>query len=471
MSNKAMIEYFEAKRSADKMADGHFASDEQVEAAYKSADEKLSLAIAAMKDGDNGDGGTERLAESGQHWLVESAADSRYEDEKLYRQMTMGVASDHDPADIIELLHDVQLQEYISAAVEGRYLTGAALELEQELDRGRQISLRRAGQGIPIPLIVLNRKSLAYGLAPDREDLADSPTTIQKGDFETTMHGPVMPVFRASDIEFLGRSPLPVQAGATRVPVISDSADAATPTRGESVDASATSITVREFNAEAVTDVKQFYRRDLHTYPNLDRDLTMLMTGKVMQRLDDMYIIGSGSSGQPRGIFNWFKGTGVPGNPSAEATFFSYQSAFASQVDGVHAYDESDMRILVGVATRSHMRSKVLAQSGVDALEKLNMKGVRIRPSTRIPSISSKRQDAILALSEASCQRAFGVWIWDALYLVEDDRSGYKTRSDSLALTAFYDCGALAGVGVDDYSGSTNVTLDGVKRLRFQVQA
>lgn len=357
-----------------------------------------------------------------------------------------------------ELLADVKALNYVQAARDGKPLAGAEAELQQEL------KLQAITPGaVLLPLEVLN-----YACR-DRIMLADANTAMTAGDFAANLQPPVLPVFAGSDMAFLGVNTLQVPVGETRVPVITDTNEASIVAKSTVVSATAATIRAVKFNAKEARKSYRYSKLENFNYSReLESTFVATLTAAITKRIDDMAVNGSGASNQPLGLLTAAgRGSGAPSNPSGQTDWAAYQSAFAGEVDGIYANDESTMRVLIGASTYAHMRAALASGTAVDALGALQAKGLRVRASSRIPAIASKRQDAILAKSDVAMRNGYWVGMWSAVEVVVDPYTHSDAGDVEVVCTGYFDCGALAGPA----DRSTNSTIPGIERLRFQVLA
>ena len=357
-----------------------------------------------------------------------------------------------------ELLAKARLDHYVNSVIEERKIDGAELELLQEMG----VPDTSLGQQ-NIPLAVLGKDIVRI------EARADTATTLNAGDFDTQIYRPVLPVFADSDAQFLGIPVQTVSPGEQRIPVITDSNDAEIKAKGATVDGKEAMISTRKFNPTRISKRYLFAMEEVYTWGGnmLATSLTDVMRRGIMDKLDDAVLNGSGVAPQPLGIFGNFKGTGLPSNPGSESDWAAYLQSVTGQVDGIHAKNESDMRLLVGVSTWAHMRSKrVGTNSAIDAVKGIQELGGRVMASSRVPAVASTRQDAILALSGPSAERGFWIGTWNVAQLIRDPYTKSDTAQIALTMHLMFDCG---GAAIPD-DIATNNAIEGMKRLRFQVE-
>ena len=426
-SNKRMIDWLEAKRKADELADADGDSDRVTEA-YEDVDDKMELLTQSLENTDS------------------------------------GFLGDDD-----DILHAAKLGRYIKLAQQQLPLDGAELELNTELG----IESRGTEGGVLIPMILLgprNRREHERLQAKMQEKLADVATTITSGDFQTTLRDSIKPVFAASDTAFLGIPIYGVSPGQDRIPIISSVPDPAMLGKGDDQEAVAATITSVKFNPRRLQSTILYNSVDakFNWTPNMEAELTQALVGKITESMDTQVLNGDGTGDNPLGIYASFKGNKLPTDPTSEASLASYAAAISAEVEGKYAARENTFRLLVGTKTFGHMRSK-MATSGIDdVVDKLERMGVGIQASTRPAAVVSKKQDAILSLSPLAAMNAYYVGVWNQAEIIMDPYT--KSRSGQIYMTVvtYFDAAPILGPS----NRSTNSDLGGaIKRLRFQVAA
>ena len=238
-SNKRMIDWLEAKRKADELADADGDSDRVTEA-YEDVDDKMELLTQSLENTDS------------------------------------GFLGDDD-----DILHAAKLGRYIKLAQQQLPLDGAELELNTELG----IESRGTEGGVLIPMILLgprNRREHERLQAKMQEKLADVATTITSGDFQTTLRDSIKPVFAASDTAFLGIPIYGVSPGQDRIPIISSVPDPAMLGKGDDQEAVAATITSVKFNPRRLQSTILYNSVDakFNWTPNMEAELTQALVAK-----------------------------------------------------------------------------------------------------------------------------------------------------------------------------------------------
>lgn len=371
----------------------------------------------------------------------------------------------------MKLIRATSVQRFVAAAMTKTPVQGAEAELLQEM---KLEPVTKFGYAMPwSALAPRGGQSIIEHAAQVNGDLelaADSNTSLPVGEFRTALDMAVSPVFGMSDTLQLGIPMRLVPPGELRVPIITSPPTPAPTAKSAAVDAHEMTITTVKFNPKPLPARVRYSIIEHYTWGDriLEESLRAVLRESISDALDAQAITGSASGQNIRGIYECFKGTGLPSNPSAETTLADYASAVAGEVDGKFCSDERDMRLLIGTATWGHARSKYASNTAVDAIEKLQAMGVRVFASSRVAAVASKRQDAILCLSEIAAASSYWIGLWEGAYLTVDDPFSDSNSGDiGVTMTAIFDGGPVRGPS----DRATNSDLPGMKRLRFQVQA
>lgn len=382
-------------------------------------------------------------------------ADLDSESEALLSQITELAAVKTDISVAQELLPEVSLHRYVGAELAGIPLDGAELELNQEL--GLPV---RDMRGLAVPLAALApRKSI---------HLTDVSTVLPDGDFRTEFRDPIVPFLASAVHEFLGIETVPCTPGQQRIPIIDSVPTPTAVAKGGNVDAAAASVRSVKFDPHEIRAVIRFSNRELDNW-GADFEVIMReeMTRQTVARIDHLVLNGAGASNEPTGILKSFKGTGVPADPTAAATFSSFVQAVTDHVDGKYAQTEEDMRLVLGAKSWSRGRAQTASDNGaVDALGKLVGIGVRARSFNQVPAPASNIQQAVLALSGEAALTSFWAGIWNRAYIVVDPYTEAKAGMRRIAVTSHFSCGPLRGPS----DRSTNSDLGGgIELLKYKV--
>ena len=235
-----------------------------------------------------------------------------------------------------------------------------------------------------------------------------------------------MPVFAAGVGAFLGASRPTVPSGTVAYPVLDQRPDVGGPHTGsESVDE-----TTGSFSSSLLTpgrvQASYFYKRvDAARFPVIDLALRQALNGGLEEKLDQELIAGT------EGLLT---GTNLANHAAAAVTTFAaYLSAFGhSRVDGRFASALSDVRAVAGSATYAHMGNQYRSTNAdYSALDALDRKTGGVRVSAHVPSVASKKQNAVIRLGMHD--RAALQVMWDGVTIVDEIT---KAKTGEVAITA-----------------------------------
>ena len=344
------------------------------------------------------------------------------------------------PAAPKELADKISLHRYVQAAVEGRQYDGAEAELAQEM------KLPTGQHWVPLAAL---------------EARADAKTTLTAGKFGSNVRPAILPVYAAPDLAHLGITPQSLPVGTTKIPRIADTNKATPAAKSEVVEAAAATISTVEFNPKEIR--KRFRYSETETYEwgdRLEQGLRTILRNGLAERLADMAFGGSGSSNQITGLLNSIT---APTAETDEEDWPSYRQKMAGQIEGRFTNSERGMRLLIGIDTIKHMRTKFKSNgSNSDGLTGIEDLGVAVRITSRMPAMhnTNKTQDALIALSEAAARESYFVGVWNSFSLIRDPYSASAAADVSLTATIWYDGKTL-----------TTAAGTGIKRISFKVAA
>lgn len=310
------------------------------------------------------------------------------------------------------LLGQASIMPFLQEAVEGRRIEGAENELRQALlgDEARQGLL-------PIELL---------------EERADAATTIAGSATQENNQANVLErVFTRSIAKRLMVEMPSVPVGAASYPVMLTGTSASMKNAGDAVDAEA--ATFEGFTLDPVRLTARYLFRIEDTYKMrgyenvLRRDLSAVMSDKM----DDQIVNGDGTAPNVNGFIAELAD---PENPTAVITWASFVKTFTDKVDGLNAYDVSDVRAILGSETYSKVETIFRANAtDKSAYEYVKDRVGGISVSSRIPDPASNVQKAIVALTSYPGRNAVAP-VWKAVEIIRDPYSG--AASGQVAITA-----------------------------------
>ena len=344
----------------------------------------------------------------------------------------------------LELGSKVSLHSYLTSFARGKHLAHGTPEHELNTELGLSLE-----ESIPF-------EALVPAIEEDKEkpfERADATTNLSSGDYGVVSHPLLGRIFAGSEADFLGVTFPEAGSGTYQLPTLTDGAAGAMKAQSAASDTEQFTISTLDLNP---TRASAGYRFDTESVlffgETLEDTLRADLRSVVQSLMDNQVMNGDGSSPNVNGLLNRLTD---PSNPSGESDFAGYVSEISGGIDGKTATTEGDLRLLVGPDTWKHARSKYRTNnSEVDAIQAMRALGAGVRVSSRIPAVAAKRQDAIRVATASAGSLVAPVWRID---VVRDPYTGANKAELILRIHLFFSFGARR--------------LDGLKQVRFQVQA
>ena len=319
-------------------------------------------------------------------------------------------ATDPENRERLELRGRTGISDFLSAALGGAAVTGAAAEY---------------AAACHVPPVGHIPMAIFAPTTPTVEMRAITPGPDVKGILQ-----PVVPyVFERSAAVSLGIMMPTVPQGQVQIARVSTSPPADTLAKDGSAPSTAAAVTL--VNQAPVRIAGQFEVRseDMAVMPTLESALTEAIQGSLSNELDES--VFNGGSGELNGLFT--QATAVSAATAAE-TFATGVGRFAELVDGRHAYDLKDVRIVIGSKTFARYAGQFSGNGSVSLFDYLKFNAGSIRVSDRVPGVSSMAQKGIVILSASPEMPK--IHVWDAMQLVRDPYSGAGAGKVTITATA-----------------------------------
>ena len=309
---------------------------------------------------------------------------------------------------------------------EQRALDGAEAELQAEL--------KLPANKIPIALLRGEPETRAITPAPGN---VGSP------------QDPIIPaVFPMGAAAFLGIDMPTVGVGEPVYPVLTNNTAAADFDEAASVDETTGSFTANVLTPRRIQASFFYSREDAAKFAGMDAALRRNLSDALSSGLDK-YILAKTDLGL-------LEFTPDPAPSGSEESFASYRAAIFGMVDGRYAMNATDVCILVGGSTFTHMSGKYRGNNADDsALDSLMMKSGGVRVSAHVPDKNATIQQAVAARGKQ--YRHAVAPIWEGIELIPDFVT--KTKTGEIVITAVM----LMNFKV--------LRADGFKRFGFKVGA
>ena len=313
--------------------------------------------------------------------------------------------SDPEQRERLAIRGKTGLADFLSAAVGGREVSGAAKEYAASIGCA---PLNR------LPLEMFNGK-------PETRAITPGPA----------VDGPVEPtipyVFAQSAAASLGIQMPTHGPGSVQVPRVTTAPPADTLAKDAAAPSTAAVIALDSQSPKRISGQFEVRAEDLAVYPALEAVLGESIRGALSNELDEE--VFNGAAAGLNGLFVQATNVAVAG---AVETYATGVGRFAGLVDGEHAYSLGDVRCVVGPSTYAFFMG--LISGGVPLADYLESKLGSFRVSNRMPAIVSKGQKGIVTLNAGPSP--IRVYVWSALEIVRDPYSGAGAGKVTLTATA-----------------------------------
>ena len=317
---------------------------------------------------------------------------------------------DSEGRERLELRAKTGIGDFLSAAVGGAAVTGAAAEYADAC-------------GVPtvghLPMAIFARQE------PTVETRAITPGPAVDGPLQPT----VPYVFERSAAASLGIFMPTVPMGQVQIPKITTSPPADTLAKDGAAPSTAAAVTLVNQAPVRIAGSFEVRVEDLAVMPTLEAALSEALQGSMSNELDEQ--VFNGASGDLDGLFT--QATAVSA-ASAIETYALGIARFAGLVDGRHAYTLADVRAVIGSATFGRYAGQFSGNGAVSLFDYLRMNLGSIRVSDRVPGVSSNAQKGIVVLSASA--ESLRIHVWDAMQIVRDPYSGAGAGKVTITATS-----------------------------------
>ena len=329
-------------------------------------------------------------------------------DDKLISMLKQPQTEPEVPTD---LQSRIELRAYLNKYGQGLQLDGAEAEMNQGLglDSVTQIPWQ--------------------ALSP-LEERTDDPTNVTIANWGKTVDAILPRIFEKTDAGFLGIATPGVPAGTQAYPVMTAGTSASMRSANQAIEADVATFTVETVTPTRLSARYLLNLEGLAAMGNmLESTLRSDLTTVMGDQFDEQLINGDGTAPNISGILNQLTN---PSAVSAESTWQNYRDAGTANLDGKMARTESDIRILFGLDTWKHARSKLNTNQDQDGIQALQALGVSVQNSARIPDKdgTTNDQSAILTFEPAAAVAP----VWQGVTVIRDPYS--NADKAQVALTA-----------------------------------
>ena len=199
--------------------------------------------------------------------------------------------------------------------------------------------------------------------------------------------------------------------------------------KNANIDSEAATIAVVDVNATRASGRYVFSIEDLaHFSAELETALRTDLSSVLADIVSDQIINGSGVAPNVNGLLSKLTD---PGNVADESAYADYISAITGGL-GKTASSEAEVRLLVGLGTYVHARSKMVTSTAVDAVSGMRSLGAGVKVSPHIAAKAAMKQQAIRTTSGAD--GSLVVPVWQGVQIIRDNVT--LAKKAQIALTA-----------------------------------
>ena len=434
-------DYLDAQREANKVSDDENADEATKLKAYGRVDATMDKLVLSLEDDS----------------IVDPAP----------------VTQDAEWEELCAIYREADGARYIQLQIEEKELDGAESELNAalKLEEGK----------LPIGLMLPREERVA-----NYEELADAITAITT---QTTVNtSPIAArLFRRTGAGFLGVQMPSVPSGVQRYPFLTSpstsGANADVVARGAQIDAGkydlkTVEVTPVALQATFIIDRDTLLQNGAEVRTVMENDLRQVMASQ----LDDEILQGDGATPtRKKGLFPYIKAeTYSSGNIDNITTWAQAESIAATFWDGLHFYEDTSARMLIGVNAARFLRRLYQPASGgnnVDAsrnaLTAIRGDGVAVAMRDRVPAEVAKttgkgRRQASIYLSQDGASNII-VPVWDSLDMLVDPYSSGRKRQVEVTMSMFFGLGYRKETV--DSGDATIGAIPGVHKLTWVMTA
>ena len=336
---------------------------------------------------------------------------------------------DGESAEVRQLLGRTRLADYMTAAVGGGGIHGAARELNAAL--GVAEAGQSGGAAIPWPMLLPD--------AGMRSPQAAFTTTTQTdgGIIERSI---LQRLFGPGVADALGVIFDSVPPGRAEWPLLTAGASPAQTAEGTAAaDATAATFSTAVLTPKRLTAEYEISHEAIASIADIEMALRRDIMDAARSKMQDRLINGPTAGAHEVEGFIAELGTATDLS-SAEATAADYGKLHSLAVDGIHASSEAEVNSVVGDETYQHAAGVYIAGSGESGSELLSRRSMSCMASTYLPDKASMKQSAILHAGGSNGggpmmrrDSVSAVWAGAGLELVRDP---YTQASTGIVLTA-----------------------------------
>ena len=234
---------------------------------------------------------------------------------------------------------------------------------------------------------------------------------------------PLPNIFKRSIGEYLGISMPTVATGTASYPVLTTSVTSAPKAKGAAAPSTAGAYTPHTVTPIRITGTIEIAKEDMAIMIGMDENLRDDLSKSLRDQYDDQLLNGNGTSPNLSGLLMQLTDPSAPA--SGVEDWPRFVAASANAIDGLYAYECSDVRSLVGTKTYSLAATTFRGTDGpISAAAYLARTTGGFLASGRLAAPANHVQQGVLRLSGAAAEGMVAVVpTWQGVQLLVDPYS------------------------------------------------
>ena len=326
-------------------------------------------------------------------------------------------SKDSDGAELRSLLDRVTLADYVTPALAGVGITGAAAELADALG----VPAMGKGGGVSVPWRILEDRAF---------------TTTSQNDGPEFQRPILQRLFGPGVLDALGVRVDSVPVGRTEWPLLTGGAAPAQTEEPAAITApTAATFDFANLKPKRLSGGYEMSHEMMASVSSIEQALRRDLGDAIRSKMSDIIVNGQPATTQDPHLIEGFISELTAVDDTTEADAARYGRLHAEAVDGIHASRETEVTSVIGDETYRHAAGVYISGSGESGSELLMRRSGGCMASTYIPAKSSMVQQAILHASGANGGAMRGdsvAAMWPTLEIIRDI---YSKASQGIVLT------------------------------------
>lgn len=334
-------------------------------------------------------------------------------------QRARAAFGDGETVEMRALQQRASVAGYLEHAAAGTAIDGA----EAELNAALKVT---GGGGVAIPWAMLEA----------RADAVTDTGALQGGKAQRPI---LQRLFGREIMAALGVRIDSVPAGMTEWPLLTGGAAPAQVAEKGKKDAAAATFDTTALKPKRLTGRYVWTVEQAAQVQGLEAALRRDLAAAVRAQMQEQVMSGDGAGANVRGFLT---ALAAPAAPAAIASYADYAAVAAGAVDGIHAAMESEVGVVLGVASYQHAAGVFQAGSGDDGASAIKRRARACMASNYMPAATAAHvQSALLHAGAGGDMRGDSIAaMWPALEVIRDPYTGAAQGQVALTWIALWDC-------------------------------